>query len=100
MRILIQYRTNEEYHSADVFYANYVVDLDKLKAFVESADDYSYSADEAKHIIKLAEAKSIYNSYEWHDKYTFYDTSCELQQVLSDDQQSTPDYTVQAYLNM
>lgn len=99
MRILICYRTNEELSPYANFHADYVVDLDKLHKFVTESEDNYYSKEEAELIIRLAEEKSKYCDYEWHDKYTFYDTPDELKLVLSEDQNNNVDYTVFAYLN-
>lgn len=102
MLIMIHYRSNQEFYpdqDFQPFYADYLVDLDKLKAFVASADDYSYAKEEAEMIIMLAETKSKYNDMEKHDKYTFYDTEWERQEVLADDQNASLDYEVYVYLN-
>lgn len=102
MRILVQYRTNQDYYDYDcnIFYADYVFDLDRLKAFVAQVTDdmMVYADDEAKRIIQHAETRSPYDLEE-HDKYTFYDTDWERDQVLSDDQTSPADYKITVYLN-
>lgn len=98
MRILISYRTNKEYHpDYQPFHADYIVDLDKLKTFI--AGDDSYYAKEAELIMRKTQTSESYKEYEYHDKYTFYDTEWELARVLSEDQKTPADVQIFAYLN-
>lgn len=95
-KVLVQYRTNEEYHdSDDLFYANYVFDTDKLEAFLRLPEDERYYCEEEAR--KILEKSG--HDYERHDKYSFYDTYWERLQVLADDQEHY-DRVVTIYLHM
>ena len=105
MRIHVAYRPNPEFYDADAvgfFNADYVYDLSALRLFVVAPDPLHgnhYSDDEALHIIRAVETNHTY-PLEEHDKYTFYDTDWEREQVLSDDQNTdTADFELTVYLN-
>ena len=90
MRILVAYEPNTDYHDADCMYlsGNFVFDYDKLKIFAETSDKWAYSKDEAEMIIKRIDSNLEQYGLEWHDKYTFFDTPAERNNVLSNDQKS------------
>ncbi|SRR6056297_2654361 len=105
MRIHVAYRPNPEFYDADAvgfFNADYVYDLNDLRLFVVAPDTLHgnrYSKDEALNIIRAVETNNTY-PLQKHDKYTFYDTDWEREQVLSDDQNTdTADFELTVYLN-
>jgi len=104
MRIHVAYRTNEEYHPdmEYLFHADYVYDLSALRLHLAAPDPIVgnyYTDDEARTIIRAVETQQPYIP-DMHDKYTFFDTPDEREQVLSDDQNTdTADFTLTFYLN-
>lgn len=105
MRILIQYRPNPDYYDSDTtgfFYDDYVFNFDRLEKFVEyvrDSDEHIYSGREAEAIYAAAVAGRNYAQFEFHDKYTFYDTDWERKLVLDPDQESVTDLEFTVYLN-
>jgi hypothetical protein len=104
MRIHVAYRPNPEFYDEDIgiFNADYVYDLSALRLFVVAPDPLHgnhYSDDEAMAIIRAVDNNNMY-PLEKHDKYTFYDTDWEREQVLCDDQNiDTADFELTVYLN-
>jgi hypothetical protein len=88
-RILVQYRTNEDYHpDFQPFNDDYIYDVDHIRKFVEDGienaeETWLYSFNEAEGIIKVVDGIDcpyIYTQY----KYSFYDTEDEREEVLAD----------------
>jgi hypothetical protein len=104
-RILVQYRTNEEYHpDFQPFFADYIYDVDCIRKFVEDGiengeETWLYSFDEAEHIIRIIDHDG-WPSFDAHDKYTFYDTADEREKVIADkDNNEEIIKTITVYLN-
>jgi hypothetical protein len=98
--VLVHYRTNPDYYDdgVELYHADYVLDVAKLRAVVDTDDCY-YAQDEIKKILWLVDNPTKLCDLHEHDKYTLYDTSWELELVLADDQESKVDLEIYVLLN-